>query len=439
MISRAGLAAVLGVTGCTASVGTLDVSIVTAPGSTVLADVVTLRFLLTEPHHEQTAKRGSNGTFQIDVQLDATDTRGAIIVDGMDANGVVIASGATPPFPLNGANANVAVYMAAPNSIAAAPTHLAPARSAVGTAGLSYGVAFAGGLLGDGTASDATVIYNAFDHTLTAGVALPAPRSGLALGLGSLGKYLYAFGGNDSSGAATDTLARFDITVSPAGAITDLGSFSGLARGGQTAISIGDENLLVTGTPAATINGNASSVTARPGIASLPAGGVAVTGSDGIAAAIFADASRVTRFRKNQFDMLDLPSAARDGASVAALPGGKVGVMCGGTDLIRIDAAAGTAEMFPSIPSERRTGCAVASTTRYLVIAGGSNELGVVATAEIYEVASLALVATRPLVVPRTGATATPLPNGQILIAGGTDATGAPIETLELFTPDSAE
>ncbi|CAN5429371.1 hypothetical protein BH11MYX1_BH11MYX1_15270 [soil metagenome] len=437
-ISRGALAAVLGM-GCTASVGTIDVSLVTAPGSTVMTNVATLRFVLTDPRIEQTANRGSDGTFKLDVQFDATDTQGAIIVDGMDANGIVIANGATPPFPLNGASASVAVYMAAPNSIAAAPTVLTPARSAVGTAALSYGVVFAGGLRGDGTTSDATAIYNAFDHTLTAGIALPAPRSGLAVGLGSRGAYVYTFGGSDSSGVATDTLARFDITVSPAGAITDLGSFSGLARSGQTAISVGDENLLVTGTPAATINGNALTVTARDGIASLPASGAAVTGSDGVAAAIFADASGVTRFRKNQFDTLDLPMAARDGASVATLAGGKVGVMCGGPDLIRIDAAAGTAETFPSLPIEPRTGCAVASTTRYLVIAGGSNAVGVVPTVEIYDAASLALVATQPLVVPRTRATATPLRNGQILIAGGLDATGTPIETLELFTPDSAE
>ena len=431
--------AVIGAGGCTGSVGTIDVSLITAPGSTVMTNVQTLRFSITDPHQEQTAKRGSDGKFQIDVQFDATDTRGAIIVDGMDSTGTVIASGATPPFPLNGTNANVIIYVAAPNSIAAAPTSLTPARSAVGTAALTYGAAFAGGLLADNTASDATAIYNAFDHSLTAGVALPAPRSGLAIGLGSLGEFVYAFGGNDSSGVPTDTLSRFDITVSPAGAITDLGSFSGLARTGQQAISIGDENLLVTGLPAANIDGNALKVTARTEVARLPSGGAAVTGSDGIAAAIFADGSGVTRFRNSQFETLALPAAARDGAAVATLAGGKVGVMCGGADLIRIDAAAGTAEPFANVPSELRTGCAVASTTRYLVIAGGTNAVGVVGTAEIYDAASLALVGTQPLVVPRTGATATPLPNGQILIVGGTDATGAPIETLELFTPDSAE
>jgi len=37
--------------------------------------------------------------------------------------------------------------------------------------------------------------------------------------------------------------------------------------------------------------------------------------------------------------------------------------------------------------------------------------------------------------VPRTHAVAHALPNDQILIAGGLDAAGAPVGTLELFTP----
>ena len=52
---------------------------------------------------------------------------------------------------------------------------------------------------------------------------------------------------------------------------------------------------------------------------------------------------------------------------------------------------------------------------------------------------ALAPVVTLPLVVPRTKASALPLPNGQILIVGGVDGSGAPIATIELFTPDPAE
>jgi hypothetical protein len=247
------------------------------------------------------------------------------------------------------------------------------------------------------------------------------------------------FGGSDPTGTARATAYRFDTSVSPNGAISLVGEFAGFARSGQTALSIGGENVLVTGAPIAVLSGTASTVTARDELPSLPPSGAAVVGNDGIAVAIFAGSDGVTRFRGNTFDALSIPAAARADAVVLALPGGKVGVVCGGAELIRIDAASGTAETFPAIPSELRTGCAAAATTRHLVIAGGTIAGAPATTAEIYDAATLALIATRPLVTPRTGAIATALPNGQILIAGGTDAAGAPIATLELFTPDATE
>ena len=86
-------------------------------------------------------------------------------------------------------------------------------------------------------------------------------------------------------------------------------------------------------------------------------------------------------------------------------------------------AATGTAETFPNVPSTSTTGCALAATSRHVLVASG-------ATAEIYDAATLALVAAVPLVVARTSGSATALPNGQILLAGGADTA-----TLELFTP----
>jgi hypothetical protein len=51
----------------------------------------------------------------------------------------------------------------------------------------------------------------------------------------------------------------------------------------------------------------------------------------------------------------------------------------------------------------------------------------------------LAPIATLPLAVARTGATALALPNDQVLVVGGVDASGGPIATLELFTPPPLE
>ena len=41
-----------------------------------------------------------------------------------------------------------------------------------------------------------------------------------------------------------------------------------------------------------------------------------------------------------------------------------------------------------------------------------------------------------PMAVPRRDAVALPLPDGQILVAGGTGADGEPVGALELYTPD---
>ena len=127
---------------------------------------------------------------------------------------------------------------------------------------------------------------------------------------------------------------------------------------------------------------------------------------------------------------------ARTGATVVALPGGSVAVVCGTAPGARIDGATGAITALSAVPATPRTGCAAAATARHLVIAGGTGALDSV---EVFDATTLAPVATATLTVPRTGASALALPNGQVLIAGGTDGSGAPIATLELFTPEPSE
>jgi hypothetical protein len=88
-----------------------------------------------------------------------------------------------------------------------------------------------------------------------------------------------------------------------------------------------------------------------------------------------------------------------------------------------------------AVPGYAKTGCAAAATARHLVIAGGTTSTGVDDRVDIFDAVTLAPVTTATLSVPRTGAVAVALPNDQVLIAGGVDAAGAPIATLELFTP----
>lgn len=434
----AAAAALLGA--CSGNVGTLAISLTTAPGSTVLDGVQTLRLTITDPHTVTTAERNGDG-FDIVLDLPATGAAGAVIVDGLDADGNLVATGASPPFPVGAIDARVVIYMAAPNSVGVAPLELDPARSELAGGSLSYGAILAGGRDAAGAPSDAVAIYNAYDHTFATGMAMPAPRAGLALGIGS-GTAVYLFGGSDASGQPTASMWRFDTGVAPNGLYTDYGDKAGFARAGQLALPIGGDRFLISGAPPAVLSGIDGVATARTELASLPAAGATVLASDGVETTVFAGAGAgtgVARFRDDAFDTPDLPGAARTGDAVVALPGGKVGVVCGGAafpDALRIDAATEVAETFPGVPATPRTGCAAAATSRYLVIAGGTLDSGEVSgSADIYDAATLAPVGTAQLAVPRTGALALPLPNGQILIAGGLDATGAPVATLELFTP----
>jgi hypothetical protein len=422
----------LGLAACSGDVGTLSLSLATAPGSHILDDAQTLRLTLTNPHQVTTAARGANG-FSIELDLPANGATGSVIVEALDAGGNRIAVGQSPPLPFGAINATIVIYMAAPNSVGAAPATLSPARSDIGIGALSYGAVIAGGRDAAGAPADAIAIYNSFDHSVTAGLALPAPRSGLAVGVGG-GNAVYLFGGSAAGGAPADSLWRFDTTVAPSGSYADFGTKAGFARADQLLVPLGNDHFLVTGTPAAELAGLDGSVVTRTEVSSLPAAGAAVVGSDGVAAAIFAGDAGIQRYRSGAFDTVD--ATAHTGASVVALPGGSVAVVCGSAPGARVDAATGMVTALPAVPAMARTGCAAAATARHLVIAGGTGALDSV---EIFDATTLAPVATATLTVPRTGASAVALPDGQVLIAGGTDGSGAPIETLELFTPAPSE
>ena len=83
-----------------------------------------------------------------------------------------------------------------------------------------------------------------------------------------------------------------------------------------------------------------------------------------------------------------------------------------------------------------RNEAAIAATSTHIVVAGGLDSDGaVVPDAEIIDAATLAPITSLPLAVPRHGAHAVELANGQIAIFGGLDASDTPVETIELFTP----
>ena len=433
--------------GCTGQLGTLSVELVTAPGSTLLDDVVHARLTLTQPYTVVEADR--DGGQGLVLEVDATGASGQLLFEGLDAGGARIAVGQTPYLPIAAVDANVRIYVAPPVSLAAAPIALEPARTEIGAGALGYGVLLAGGRGAGGAPLRDLVIYNAYDHQLQVGRDLPAARTGMAVGIGATG-WAYLFGGADDRGAPSGTFWRFDTTVAPAGAYLVLDPHPDLARIGAAAAPVGQERFLVTGAPPILIDGVTVSLGAveAPGPPRLAGTATAVQTSDGAIYTVFAGdgngASGVIRHGADGFAEVTAPAEAlRTGHGAAPTPDGHVVVIGGATadglvaSAVRVDPAAKTAEAIPDVLATPRRDAAVAANGQVLLVAGGTDAAGALVTdAELIDVASLARLGTRPLIVPRTGAVAEALPNGQILVVGGRDADGAPVGVVELFTPD---
>jgi hypothetical protein len=442
-VRRAALLA--GLAACSVQTGTIAVSLVTAPGSHVLDPATRGKLVLSDPPAEVDAARGADGSFALDLDVDASGASGTLTFEAQDDSGAVVAWGATPPLPVSAINVAVAIYVAAPMSLAPAPVTLATARADLAIAPIVYGAVIAGGADSTGAPGDELDIYDVYDHMLQAGLALPAPRAAMTA-IADPSGLVYLFGGDDATGAATSTFWRFDTGVAPAGAYADLssGSKPAWARSGASAAGLGGGLYVIGGAPPLVIDATPSLVATTNLPASL--GGLAATGGPAGDHAVFVGTGAGTNgvgvvSQDGYIDVGAPADAARTGHGVTALPDGTV-LAIGGADAsgalataVKVDPIARGATPIADALAVPRTGAAVAAAGALVVVAGGTDASGTVrGDAEVYDTASMKRVTTIPAVA-RTGAQAIALPNGEVLVAGGRDASGAPVATLELFTP----
>lgn len=438
-------AALLALVACEGNVGTVRLSIVTAPDSEVMDAVVRARLTLSDPPAVIETERNAEGQLLLDLEVTAEGQTGTVSFEGFDAGGDLVAYGTSGQLPVASVDADVALYVAAPRSLAEAPVALDPPRSELGATPMSFGVLVAGGRDATGAVVDDVAIYNVYSHELQLGDDLPSPRAAPTVMLGSFG-VVYIFGGTDSAGEPTGTLWRFDTDVPPVGAYQTLTAEAGLARAGADSALLGQEAHVVVGDPLVVVDGvagrarafsNAPALTAPA--ASVSVAGVVVT----LFAGIGAGDTGATTLTQGSFESIEAPAAVlRTGHAVVLTADADI-LLVGGADdtgtplasAVRWDAVGGGFTVIDDLLATPRTGAAIAASDDYLVVAGGIDAGGeLVPTAEAFDARTLEPVATAPMVVPRRDATAVALGNGQVVIAGGTGADGAPVGTIELFT-----
>jgi len=436
---------------CNDTAGTLHLSIVTAPNSDLMARASQIRLTLSDPKTVRVVDKQGGG-FALDLDLTVAAQRATLRIEALDAASQVLAWGETPPLVLGPITADLAVFIAPAQTFATAPVAFASARSQMGVAGLSFGVLFVGGVDASGSARDDVTIYNAFTHAFQIGKSLPQPRVGPTVAANGT-KYAYIVGGDDPAHAPAVSGWLYDTGVAPNGAYFDL-SATLPAPLGQLALPLaatGTNRFVLSGPMAGVLDGATLRETAIAPAIGVPAQGATVisasvnayfVGDRGAASAIVkVDAAGLAS------ELPDIPSLHRTGHAVVAR-GADLLIVGGGatanlaSSIVKVDTATMTATSFDAVLSPPRRGAAVALADggRWLVVAGGTDATDsgpgtVLQTADVFDAATMMRVATVPLAHARTAASATTLANGQILLAGGVDATGAPIAELELFTP----
>ncbi len=423
---RAAALALFAIASCAGQTGTIQLELTTAPGSPILDGVQHLRVTVTDPLTVVEADRTDHG-FDLAIEVDATGGAGALIVEGFDGGGAVVAVGSSPAFPVAAINAHIVIYMAAPLTIGASPARLPVARTGVSSAPLTFGFAVVGGEDAGGVRTDTIFLYNAFDHSLLGGLPMPAPRAFQTVAVGS-NNAVYLFGGVDATGAPAGSLWRFDTTAPPSGSYTVLPDRPELARSGSSAVRLAADRFVISGTPPVDLS--LTAIAPRTDVATLSSNGASVV-VNSRAIAIFAG-DPIQRLDGDTFDAL-AGSVAPATAAGALLDGRVVFAGAGdpAIDLVVVTAATGTIMTLPTALSTERNSPAISASSRYLVIAGGTDATGQpIASADIFDTADLNRIATVPCLA-RSGATAHLLANDQIAIVGGTPAN----DLIELFTP----
>jgi hypothetical protein len=97
---------------------------------------------------------------------------------------------------------------------------------------------------------------------------------------------------------------------------------------------------------------------------------------------------------------------------------------------------AATVTPLPMALSVAREGHTATLTGNDLVVCGGADATGMaLASCDVLDAMTYGRKSTVPLAVPRRGHTAEAMETGVVVIAGGVGSDGAPLASMEIYTP----
>jgi hypothetical protein len=458
-------------TGCGGKAGTISLKIVVSPADDPFGEAAQVKFTVGDGKTVKTSPVTA-GKFNVTFDQKPMDkVADQVLVEALDAAGNTIAYGQTPHLSLAPADQGpYAVWVGRPGRMVPAATAMPTPRAEVAAANMvGLGVMFSGGRDAGGKVLRETGVYDVFTHTVIATSPMTVARAGaVSTSVGTL--RVAVFGGSTvdglgATGGANNTAEVFDPTTglglwSPlSGDVVDPRSFASatILPGGALIVTGGADD---SGNPLATAALLSTDASPRLTVVATPM--TTARRGHAIAAAKFPDGDGAILFGGLpngsvgtvaerliglSFAAYDVgPEANRIGATATALNDGRVLVL-GGRDATGLPLPSGIV-INPTLPSAQITALPMAMSApreghtairvgNDVLVCGGLTAPGTLsATCDLLDGAAIGLIKeTIPMGAGRRDHTATALENGLVIIASGLGADGAPLGSIEVYTP----
>ena len=462
--------ALVGITACGGKTGTLTLNLVTSPGDDPFADAAQVRFTVGAMGEHVTTVPVSMGHFSYKVSFKPDSTTGPVVIEALNASGTVVAHGRTPYLLLSPVDQGpISAWIGRPGRVAPAAAMLPKAVTESASAYVTgLGILYAGGRDGTGAALADTAVYDVFTHGVIATSPMQKARAGgVAAPVSNV--HAVVFGGATSAGfgvasAVDGTLELFDPTVGiGVWAALPVDTFPARAYATKTILAQGA--VLITGG----IDANGAAQTSA-GLVNFDGAIKLATLSGPMAAARVRHAAAAAKFPDGDGALLfgGLPAGAtglpvaervvgqaftaydvgaqpnRIDATATTMPNGDILILGGSTSagaqasglVITPTTPSATVTPLPTALSVARAGHSASLTGNDLVVCGGADAMGAAqASCDVLDATTYARKSTVPLASARRGHTSETMETGVVVIAGGLGADGAPLASIELYTP----